>query len=152
MKNLSNKVKAGIILLMLFLILWASCYLSDLIGEKKSKKNSSTASSNTSIDVEEYDITFKYGQLGKYGRNVSMAGDYFIVYEVPAGMYKLIGLSSFSTLFYSSNNLVYEQGYYIYDLLQTIKLYKGDTYLLNIKKDTNFELSINSYVALELID
>lgn len=149
MKNLSKNAKISIILVGLFILLWAGCYLADLIDEKKNKKFNNTGSET---QTETYDIIFKYGQLGNYGKYVSLDGDTFIVYEVPAGRYSLTGLSSLSTLFYSSNNIVIEDNQFIYELIETIKLYKNNTFVLEVEENTNFELSLNSHVALDLID
>lgn len=150
MKNLSRNAKITLISIGLFILLWASCYLGDLIDEKKDKKiYNSSLNNETSTKV--YDIYFEYGQLGEHGRYETMGGETFIIYEIPAGKYRLTGLSNLSTIFYSSNNLVFEENQYIYDLIETIKLYKNNTYVLNIEENTNFELSMNSHIALDLI-
>jgi len=150
MKNLSRNAKITLVLIGLFVLLWAGCYLGDLIDEKKDKKLNNSSLNNETY-TELHDISLKYGQLGNYGRYITMSGETYIVYEIPSGKYKLTGLSNLSTIFYSSNNIVFEDNQYIYDLLETIKLYKNNTYVLDVQENTNIELSLNSHIAFDLI-
>lgn len=150
MNHLESKRKIIIGFLIFFVLLWGACYVGDLVDEKKHNK-SINKNINNEI-TEDYDITMRYGYLGQYGRYVSMNGEYYIVYEIPAGKYRFKGISNLSTLFYSNNNIVLEEGEYMYELIKTMKLYKDDSFILEVAENTNFELSINSYVTIEKVD
>lgn len=94
------------------------------------------------------------GQLGEYGRKVTLDGSEYINYYVPVGTYNVTNNGKFCTVYLAKDEYYKNSnGYMENEIVETLEFTEfGETKVVTVGNGEHLELTINGSVSLTLVE
>lgn len=115
--------------------------------ERKKIKTSERKSENKE------EINLIDGELGDYGKEITLDGQKYINYYVPSGKYKITNNGKWCTVYVAKDKYYKNSdGYMENKIVDTVEFSKnGETKTISVKKGEHIELTVHATISLELV-
>lgn len=115
--------------------------------ERKKIKTSERKSENKE------EINLIDGEVGDYGKEITLDGQKYINYYVPSGKYKITNNGKWCTVYVAKDEYYKNSdGYMENKIVDTVEFSKnGETKTISVKKGEHIELTVHATISLELV-
>lgn len=126
-------------------------FVNDLKSIKTTERKKIKTAENKSENKEK--INLVDGELGDYGKEITLDGQKYINYYVPSGKYKVINNGKWCTVFVAKDEYYKNSdGYMENKVMDTVEFSEnGETKTISVKKGEHIELTVNASISLELV-
>ena len=98
-------------------------------------------------------INLSDGELGNYGKEITVDGQKYINYYVPSGKYIITNNGKWCTVYVAKDKYYKNSdGYMENKIVDTVEFSKnGETKTISVKKGEHIELTVHATISLELV-